>query len=274
MVNTLEAGLPVQTPGHVGRIQSAYNHAGLIAFFADSPSLLRSGEAEILQRGRNLVGGLTVSFPETDSLEVVIKEFSPRGIDKIKGIILPSKALKAWRGAGALVSRGIGTPEPLLYLEERGLVPRKSHFITLRLRNVEEIRGLFLPESAAPQSSLLDRLAADLRFWHREGILHRDLSDGNILVRWEKETPRFFLIDTNRIRLKNSIGSCRGIKNLIRLGVPDALQKSFLEAYLERRPLPLRYWLWYRLGKTSFASYLRSKKILRIKQITRKLGIQ
>ena len=267
-------GLPVLTPAHTGRVRPAYNRADLIAFFEDSHHLLLDPEAEILQRGRNLVGAVHVPIPESGPMEVVIKEFSPRGIDKIKGRILPSKALRAWRGAGALVRHGIGTPEPILFLEERKRSTGRSYYISLRLREVSEIRGLFLSASETVLGPFLHRLAGNLRYWHSRGILHRDLSDGNILLGSGEKEPRLFLTDTNRIRILSSIGPLRGIKNLIRLGVPEPLQKAFLESYLEKEPVPRRYWLWYRLAKQSFNVYLRLKKILRVKKITRKLGIQ
>jgi hypothetical protein len=267
-------GLPVETPAYSGRVHPSYNQAGLIGLFEDSHQLLLDPEAEILQRGRNLVGAVIVSAPETGPLDVVIKEFSPRGIDRIKGRVLPSKALRAWRGAGALVHLGIGTPEPILYLEEKHRPAGRSYYISLRLRDVKEIRGLFLSGSETVLGPFLHRLAGALRLWHRRGILHRDLSDGNILLGDGEKELRFYLTDTNRIRVLSSIGAFRGIKNLIRLGVPEPLQKAFLGSYLDKEPVPRRHWLWYRLAKKSFTAYLRLKKILRVKTIARKLGIQ
>lgn len=267
-------GLPFKTPAYRGRVRPAYNKAGLIGFFEDSHTLLLDPETEILQKGRNLVGAVHVSGQETGSLEVVIKEFSPRGIDKIKGRILPSKALRAWRGAEALVRLGVGTPEPILYLEERKRSAGRSYYISLRLSDVREIRSLFLSASETVLRPFLHQLAGNLRRWHSQGLLHRDLSDGNILLGSGEEEPRFFLTDTNRIRILSSIGPSRGIKNLIRLGVPEPLQKAFVGSYLEKDPIPRRYWIWYRLAKKSFSSYLRLKKILRVKKIARKLGLQ
>jgi hypothetical protein len=267
-------GLPIELPPFRGMVNPQFNDPAFLDILRTSPTLLRNPAAEILQKGRNLVGAVRLPASEKGALEVVIKEFSPRGIDKLKGLFLPSKGRRAWEGAGALFERGIGTPLPLLYLEEHGKNRHRSYFISQRLKDVEEIRGFFISGEKLFLLSLLQHLADALRFWHSLGILHRDLSDGNILVGSPDRNPEFFLIDTNRIRILKAIGPFRGIKNLIRLGVPESLQMNFLEFYLARKPVPRRFRQWYRLAKGMFTLYLRLKKILRIKKIARKLGIQ
>lgn len=267
-------GLPIDLPPFRGRVNPQFCDSSILDVLRTSPTLLRDPSAEILQKGRNLVGAVRLPGSERGPIEVVIKEFSPRGIDKLKGLILPSKGWKAWKGAGALFDRGIGTPVPILYLEEQGTGRQRSYFISRRLIDAEEIRGLFTSGERVFLLSLLQNLASALRSWHSLGILHRDLSDGNILVGSPDRNPEFFLIDTNRIRILPSISTLRGIKNLIRLGVPKSLQMTFLEFYLDRKPVPRRFRQWYILAKGTFTVYLRLKKILRTKKIARKLGIQ
>jgi serine/threonine protein kinase len=122
---------------------------------------------------------------------------------------------------------------------------------------------------------LLRDLARYLARCTAAGILHRDLSDGNVLVRKEKGGAlQFYLLDTNRIRLKNNIGVLKGTKSLIRLGIPPQLQRFFLEEYLVRTPIKKVHWLWYKFHKSFFTGYIRFKELLRLKKLAHKLKIQ
>ena len=106
-------------------------------------------------------------------------------------------------------------------------------------------------------------------------ILHRDLSDGNILVRKGLTGhDSFCLLDTNRIRVRRKLGGFRRAKNLIRLGIPPASQKYFLSCYWGGGTPRRAHWVWYRLNKNVFASYLKVKKKLRLRRIARFLRIQ
>lgn len=273
---TKEIGHVVSRPPFSGRLESEYSFPQFLEALLNCETLLDSPDCQILHRGRNRVGILTFPHKDGSRVEIVVKEFCPRGIDRLKGLCLRGKALKAWSGAQALRVRSIGTPFPVAYLEKRGRFhPEKGFFLSERVEGVEEIRFLFLRLCLRELQTLLSSLSAFLRSVHDGGILHRDLSDGNILVKTvNKETYCFYMIDTNRIKVKNHIGLFQRIKNLIRLGVPSQAQSIFLTQYLETPRIKRYLWWWYRVNKKTFSLYTGLKKKLRLRQLAQKLRVQ
>ena len=271
-----EFGQSISIPPFKGRIQSKYHHPLFIRAISDCQRLLDDPECEILLDSRNRVGTAKLTLPDGKKVEIVIKEFHSLGVNKLKSVFLPAKAFKAWQGGNDLIERRIGTPFPVAYLESRkALFLDKSFFMAERLTNVEEIRSLLRELPSSELQELLVSLVQYISLCHRKGVLHRDLSDGNILVRKEEDGRfRFYLIDTNRIRIKRQIGLLRSIKNLIRLGIPPDSQRFFLEQYLSPKQLKKYFWLWYKTNKMVYSSYIEFKKKLRLKQLIRRLKIQ
>jgi serine/threonine protein kinase len=273
---------PIDRPPFKGRIAESVATPSFIAAISDCRGLLASPAAEILLDTRNKVGALPIALETGKAVETVIKAYSSRGIVKFKSLVEPSKAAKAWRGACGLIERGLQTPLPLAWLEERkrGLVAQ-SFFLSERIYGGREIRDLFKEPTADDLRPLLAVLARSLWFCHENGILHRDLSDGNILVKMDDGAEgdvHFYFLDTNRIRIHEhkKVGLLARAKNLIRLGIPPAQQLSFLEQYAGaggRAPSRL-FVFWYRLNKTIFSGYIRLKKKLKLKRLARTLRIQ
>jgi serine/threonine protein kinase len=273
---------PLNLPPFRGRIAALAATPSFLAAISDCRKLLAGPAAEILLDSRNRVGAVSIPLGAGRASTVVIKEYYSFGVNKLKSLFQASKAAKAWRGAGALLERGLETPFPLAWMEERkrGFVER-SFFLSERIFGGREIRHLFkeLPEEEL--QPLLAALARTVRICHERGILHRDLSDGNILVKKDAGAPgdfHFYFLDTNRIRIcrPKKIGLPARAKNLIRLGIPAAQRPYFLEQYAGRRgesPSP-RFIFWYRLNKTIFRGYIGLKKKLKLKKWTRKLRIQ
>jgi serine/threonine protein kinase len=222
------------------------------------------------------VGVVALPRQDESKVEIVIKEFRSKGVNRLKSLFLRGKAFKSWRGAVALVEKGIETPPPVAYLVKRkGLFLDQSFFLAERVSGVEEIRFLFPKLPSSELGRLLIPLSQHLSNCHKKGILHRDLSDGNILVKKDKSGEfRFYLIDTNRIRVKKRIGLLRGIKSLVRLGVPLDFQRFFLQHYLGTTHVKRFHWFWYRINKTSYSNFVELKKKLRLRQLAQKLKIQ
>ena len=263
-------------PPYQGRIQSCYNDPDFLEEISDCQRLLDEPSSKILLEGRNRVGSCRLRMSGGSFLDIVIKEFRIQGINRLKSLLLPSKARKAWRGSRMLVQKKISTPAPVAYLEARkGLFLDRSYFLTEMVEDVEEIRDLFPSLAGKELETLLVELAGYLSRCRQEGIIHRDLSDGNVLVnRTDESCCRFYLIDTNRIRYRRKVGRLRSVKNLIRLGIPPSYQRFFLEEYLQPQQLSKSLWFWYKLNKHTFAGYMGLKRILRLKKIAQKLKIQ
>jgi len=271
-----EYGLPLAPPPYKGRIHPKYNHPLFIKAIADCSQLSKDPSYQVLLDGRNRIGLVNLSLKHGLTSDIVIKEFRIQGVNKLKSIFLPSKAFKSWHRGMALVEREIDTPFPVAFLEKRkSIFLNQSFYLSEMVRDVEEIRYLFLRLHNEELQELLGALAQHLSFCHHKEIFHRDLSDGNILAKkHQSKKYSFYLIDTNRIRIKGRLGLLRRIKNLIRLGIPPLYQKFFLEQYLGEEYLNKFLWAWYKINKTSYTLLIKIKKLLRLRQLSRKLKIQ
>ena len=306
-----DIAIALSLPPYAGEIAEPYAAPEFLAILANPNALLAGPGAEVLLAGRNTVAAAKAALGERGQIDIVVKSFGSRGLTKFKSLVQPSKAAKAWRGARALVAAGFRTAPPIAYLERRrGGFVSESFFVAGRLAGPLEIRGLLRELRREKLEPLLAALADELARVHDRGLLHRDLSDGNILVEerafgspldrglnarasraetdpqakpgapagGESGEPafRFFFLDTNRIRARRRLGAASRARNLVRLGVPPALQRFFLERYaLARgRRLSFGFTLRYRLAKGMFSGWIGFKKKLRLKTLARKLKIQ
>jgi len=271
-----EFGQSLSLGSYKGRIQPKYNHPSFIRAVSDLEQLLESPSCQIIHQGRNRIGTLSLPQAEGKEVDVVIKEFHSRGVNRMKSVFLQGKASKAWDGANALLEREMGTPFPVAYLEKRkNLALDRSYYLNEKIGGIEEIRSLFRNLPSEELRNLLSSLASHLLTCHQKGILHRDLSDGNILVEKKNENKHtFYLVDTNRVRIKRRINLLQRIKNLIRLGIPADAQSYFLSQYLGTPRVIKPLWLWYKMNKLTYSAYVELKKKLRLRQLSQKLRIQ
>lgn len=264
-------------PPYKGEIAEHYATPEFLAFLADPNALLSAPGTEILLAGRNTVAAVKDAPGGRPPEGIVVKSFGARGLSRLKTLVQPSKAARAWRGAVALVDAGFGTAAPIAYLERRrgGLI-RESYFVAERLAGGREIRFLFRELAPAELEPLLAALAGELVRIHAAGLLHRDLSDGNILVESVGGGFRFVFLDTNRVRRRGRLGRMARARNLVRLGVPAGLRPFFLERYAaaEGRPLRPGFALRYRVAKAAFSGWIGLKKKLKLRTLARKLKIQ
>ncbi len=269
-------GIPLELTGYSGRIHPDFNHEAVIANLEKGEDLFQIPGGRMLLEGRNRVGVVPLDLPDGTRLDVVVKAFHFRGPDKWKSRFFPSKALRAWRSANSLGEVGIPTPRPIAYFQDStGGFPKTGFFVYVMQTQVEELRFLFRRLHGAELRKLLSDLAGFLEKAHQRGVLHRDLSDGNILV--GKSTGSdwfFFLIDTNRIRVLGKLGMMRGVKNLIRLGVPSSEQEYFLGRYLRVSRVAWATWSWYRIHKNIYSGRIVLKKKLRLRRLAEKLRLQ
>lgn len=152
--------------------------------------------------------------------EIVIKRFAvPHPLGRLLNTLRSSKALRSFDIAVRLLDLGVSTPEPLAAVETwKGL--RTGAFYCCRWHThwsrARELRADFDPRAEHATWAL----GVFIGHLHNLGVLHRDLSGGNVLVGGDPSTPfgvTFSLIDLNRIRF-TSVGRRMGIANLAVLG--------------------------------------------------------
>jgi len=274
---------PLDIPPYRGFIMASAAGGPLTAALGDFPSLLRAPSAETLHDGRNKIIAVRLS-PDQD---IVVKIFGARGIHRWKTLVLPSKGLRAFSGAVALAENGFGTAPPLAAFDRRrGGIAAESVFIAGRVRGGREIREYFRDSAEPALRGLIAGLAPVLARLHAAGIVHRDLSDGNVLVvegspagSGPSSPPsgfHFLFLDTNRIRRRRP--GCFGrARNLVRLGVPPALRPFFLDQYARAAGAGFprkRFGFQYRTAKGSFEFWLALKKKFRLRALARRLRLQ
>lgn len=158
---------------------------------------------------------------DLDGKTINIKSFKvPHLINKVVyKNFRKSKARRSYEYATILLEKGIGTPEPIAFLEKFNWVGlQDSYYASEHLAAELTFRELVeMPDYPDHENILrqFTRFSFDL---HEKGIEFMDHSPGNTLIKKVSEGEyQFFLVDLNRMNFHEAMDFDMRMKNLSRL---------------------------------------------------------
>lgn len=146
-----------------------------------------------------------------------------------------SKARRAYEYALVLQKKGFGTPEPIAYLELNsfGLLD-DSYFVSKHITDFRMMREFADGSDISGREDIIEAFGVFAAHLHEAGILHLDLSIGNILFKKDSDGIRFWLVDLNRMKFC-TIGQDLGCKNFERLRGNRAFFELLAKTYANQR---------------------------------------
>lgn len=146
-----------------------------------------------------------------------------------------SKASRAYEYAKILKEKGFGTPEPIAYLElkSNGLIS-DSYFVSKQIPDFRMMREFADGSDITGREDIIEAMGVFVARLHLAGILHLDLSVGNILFKKDEKGIHFWLVDLNRMRFC-PIGQEKGCKNFERLRGCEAYFRVLASSYARER---------------------------------------
>jgi serine/threonine protein kinase len=151
--------------------------------------------------------------------DLVIKSFKkPSLLKKLIYKFLPSKAKRSYEYSLNLKEFA---PTPIGYIEfyKVGFL-EDSYFISEKFEYDFTIREPLLDESFPDKENIFKKFALFTFKLHSNGILHKDYSPGNILIKKEKDEYIFKVVDVNRMEFRELNKQDR-LKNFDKLWAKD-----------------------------------------------------
>ncbi|MGQ1947678.1 lipopolysaccharide kinase InaA family protein [Geofilum sp. OHC36d9] len=167
-------------------------------------------------------------------LKLCVKSFgSPNLFNQLMyAYFRKSKAHRSFDNAIKLNSLHINTPQPVAWIEYRdkkGLIKQSYYLSLYQPHNFTMTTAFRL--NGAQQNELIRQFAIYVyEKLHKNGVLHKDLNVGNILVIQTSQNYSFSLVDINRMTFKRRITPRQGLSNLRRMG-GNAIEMSMLASY-------------------------------------------
>ena len=196
------------------------------------PQEFEKEPGEVLYEARNLLRRVKVN-----DIEMVIKSFhQPVFLNRIiYSFFRKSKALRSYEYSTYLNQNGISAPDPIAcIIETKGHLINRSFYVN-RYEDIDTVREV-MDGSLAGNEKLLDAFARFMVKVHEKGILHRDLSPGNILYKQtEAGDYDFYLIDVNRMKLHVDINMDTACRNFRRLCTSKEVLRYIAQQYATYR---------------------------------------
>ncbi len=164
--------------------------------------------------------------------ELFFKHYKPKGwTDYLKFSIFGSKARREWQNGNTILRRGIHAGEPVAYGEKRlGAIVSDNFLMVKSVEGSVSLKDALINNYTGDNRCfrnrrlLLKRLSLFIVKLHSNGIQHKDLHTGNILVNLQSAlekgnediTRGFSIIDLHDVRCKSRLPQETMLKNLSR----------------------------------------------------------
>ena len=214
------------------KIVVAHPYQQYADFISQMPKLMRQGACELIYDKRNQIARF-----HHDGQIFIVKRF--KRVNLIQQVVYTfsrsTKCERAYRFADEFLRRGIATPQPIAYLEERRLgLFTTGYFVSEEVKGIET--HLLLREVQNYPSDLAEAVACQVFMMHQKGILHGDLNLSNFLCVKHSNGYHFTMIDINRSHFCNGIPSDEEcLKNLVRLTHRRDLYEDLVRRYARLR---------------------------------------
>ena len=179
---------------------------------------------------RNMIKLFTV-----DGTTINIKSFKiPNIINQIAyKYFRKSKARRSYEYAVKLLQSGIGTPEPLAYVEHfNWLGLQTSFYASEHLQAELTFRELELQPDYPDHENILRQFTVFTYLLHQKGIEFLDHSPGNTLIKNEGNARySFYLVDLNRMNFHDAMSFDLRMKNFSRLTPKKELIEIMSDEY-------------------------------------------
>ena len=178
-----------------------------------------------------------------------------------------SKAERSFTYANILTSKGIGTPTPIAFHENKAIFRLlDSYYICEHLKPDWVFKELF-SESVPHLDIILQQFAQFSFNLHENGIEFLDHSPGNTLVKKISDLEyKFYLVDLNRMNFHNKMSFHTRMKNMARITPSEIWVKKISTEYAKLYQKPAEEvfnLMWkYNIGfqnKVNFKRKLKSK---------------
>lgn len=204
---------------------------GLKEFMLSLPDRFRNGEGTVIHKGRNELR--RISYQGRD---YVVKSFRrPNLINQyVYGVFRPSKAKRSYDHALLFQQIGVGTPQPVGYLNlRRGIAFDRSYYVTLASECTHRYEELFRQDFPYEEEVL--RAVGDVTArLHEHGYAHKDYGRANILFEKTDDGIKIDIVDLNRLGI-GPLDMKAGCKNLERLPATPAMHRIIADEYARLR---------------------------------------
>ena len=163
----------------------------------------------------------TIKLFKLDDKTVNIKSFKiPNLVNQIAyKYFRKSKAKRSYEYANKLLENGIGTPQPVAYAENLGVLGlQESYYVSEHISCELTFRELVQIPDFPDHDDILRQFVKFTFSLHEKGIEFLDHSPGNTLIKKEANgTYSFFLVDLNRMNFHDKMDFNMRMKNFSRL---------------------------------------------------------
>jgi hypothetical protein len=153
-----------------------------------------------------------------------------------------SKAQRSYEYARLLLQKGIGTPEPIAWLNNynfSGLT--SSYYVCRHLKNTFTLSNVLFNLNFPDREKLI-RLYTQLIFrLHENGIEFRDNSAGNVLIEKTGDNYKLYLVDLNRMNFHRSMNAKQRLHNFSRMTTDKEILAIISDEYAALAKIPRIY---------------------------------
>lgn len=176
-----------------------------------------------------------------------------------------SKARRSFEYATLLLERGIGTPEPIAFLENYNwLGLRDSYYVSEHLVTELTFRELVTIPDYEDHENILRQFTRFCFELHENGIEFLDHSPGNTLIKKEENNQySFYLVDLNRMKFHREMDFQTRMNNLSHLTPKEDMVAIMSDEYakLYKKDKKEVFQLMWKYTSDFQYSYHRKKKI-------------